>query len=393
MRLPVKVRRRLGRVRRHTAFLAAGIPVQSAGLFAALLVLPVPLLTAVQRRRFRALLGVEVPRRAEEEEKKKKEQGWARLAARSTWRQAAYHVLVGPLVAVGAAVVLAMLLLALAASTVLLWMMLLPWQWRVGHPGYSTQAGYLTAAGLAVLWLSARLADALTRADTGAAIRLLGPSRAEEMAQRIEDLSESRAGVVDAADLERRRIERDLHDGAQQRLVSMAVNLGLARATLGDGLSAEAREVIDAAHRDAKEAIAELNDLVRGLHPAVLEDRGLDAALSGIAARVPVPVRLSVDLPRRPSPAVEAVAYFVVSEALANVVKHARATRVDVSVGQSGGTLLLVVTDDGVGGADESGGTGLAGLVRRVASVDGRFSLSSPVGGPTSVTAELPCAR
>jgi signal transduction histidine kinase len=128
------------------------------------------------------------------------------------------------------------------------------------------------------------------------------------------------------------------------------------------------------------------------LHPAVLEDRGLDAALSGIAARAPLPVRIDVDLPVRPTPAVEAVAYFVVSEALANVVKHARASQADVTVEQVGGILLVVIADDGVGGADLSGGTGLAGLAQRVASVDGTFSISSPRGGPTVITVELPCA-
>jgi signal transduction histidine kinase len=151
--------------------------------------------------------------------------------------------------------------------------------------------------------------------------------------------------------------------------------------------------VIDEAHREAKEAIAELNNLVRGLHPAVLEDRGLDAALSGVAARLPIPVRVAVDLPQRPSPTVEAVAYFVVSEALTNVVKHAQATRADVTVERIGETLLVVVADDGAGGADlaAAGGTGLAGLAKRVASVDGTFSCRSPAGGPTVITVELPC--
>ena len=141
----------------------------------------------------------------------------------------------------------------------------------------------------------------MTRAETRIALALLGTSRAQQLQQRVEHLSESRTDLIDAVDTERRRIERDLHDGAQQRLVSLAVNLGLASATLAD-LPDEARAVIDEAHREAKEAIAELNDLVRGLHPAVLEDRGLDAALSGLAARVPIPVRLPVDLAERARP-------------------------------------------------------------------------------------------
>ncbi|MDG4860927.1 histidine kinase, partial [Streptomyces sp. T-3] len=168
------------------------------------------------------------------------------------------------------------------------------------------------------------------------------------------------------------------------------VNLGLARATLPD-LPPEARRVIDEAHSEAKAAIEELNQLVRGLHPAVLEDRGLDAALSGIAARAPFPVRLRVEAAERPAPAVEAVAYFVVSEALANVTKHAHAGQAEVSVVRRGGILRVTVTDDGVGGADPEAGSGLRGLRRRVASVDGTFALDSPAGGPTVITVELPC--
>lgn len=229
---------------------------------------------------------------------------------------------------------------------------------------------------LAAPWFAALLG----RLDSGAALALLGPNRARELERRVEDLAESRAGVLDAADLERRRIERDLHDGAQQRLVALAMNLGIARATL-PGLPSEAKAVIDEAHREAKEAIEELSSLVRGLHPAVLEDRGLDAALSGIAARAPLPVELTVDLPVRPGPTVEAVAYFVVSEALANVAKHARASRCSVLVTRTAADVLrLTVNDDGVGGADPAGGTGLTGLRKRVGSVDGNIMINSPSG-------------
>jgi signal transduction histidine kinase len=196
--------------------------------------------------------------------------------------------------------------------------------------------------------------------------------------------------VVDAADAERRRIERDLHDGAQQRLVSLAMNLGLARATLKD-LPEDARTALAEAHEEAKEALGELRNLVRGLHPVVLEDRGLDAALSGIAARSPVPVRLAVDVPRRVPPTVEAVAYFMVSEALANVAKHAQASAARVDVWLDGALLRLSVADDGIGGADAARGSGLTGLAQRAASVDGGFEIVSPVGGPTAIMVELPC--
>ncbi|MEV0074325.1 sensor histidine kinase [Amycolatopsis sp. NPDC050768] len=238
-----------------------------------------------------------------------------------------------------------------------------------------------------VLVAGSRTAGVIAQLDASAADALLGPNRWQ---RRLADLTESRAGVVDAADAERRRIERDLHDGAQQRLVSLAMNLGLARAGLPD-LPDEAKQVIVDAHEQAKEALAELRILVRGLHPAILDDRGLDAALSGIAARAPVPVRLRVDLPDRASPTVEAVAYFMVTEALANVAKHAEASRAEVEVRRHGDVLTVAVTDDGIGGADPSNGTGLTGLAHRVYSVDGTLSVSSPAGGPTVVSAELPC--
>ncbi|MFC8342830.1 sensor histidine kinase [Streptomyces sp. NPDC057280] len=348
-----------------------------------------PLLTAGQRRRYRALVGKDLPRPAVN-----RKSVMRRLTGRALWRQACYHAVAGPPLAVLDLAVLALWAAAVAAASLYVWIWALPPQWRVTDLGYTPQAAYITAGGLALLFLGPRLTGALMRLETRAAEVLLGPSRAEKLARRVADLAESRAGVLDAADAERRRIERDLHDGAQQRLVSLAVNLGLARATLGD-LPEDARKVIDDAHREAKEAIAELNDLVRGLHPAVLEDRGLDAALSGVAARTPIPVRVAVDLPRRPSPTIEAVAYFVVSEALTNVVKHARATRADVTVARIEETLRVIVTDDGTGGADLAtvgAGTGLAGLAKRVASVDGTFSCRSPAGGPTVVTVELPCA-
>ncbi|GHG72754.1 sensor histidine kinase [Streptomyces griseocarneus] len=399
MRIPTPFRRPFEGAGRAVAFHATGALIQSAGLFvlsvpwldggptktlsclAALLAglaalgAATPVLTTVQRARFQGRLGVAIPA----------------PGRRWSWRQVRYHLVMGPLIATGGACALTLWAASAVATTTYVWVWALPPGWRLAQWGYAVQAGYLTAVGIAGLYASAWLSGALERADTRAARDLLGPSPADRLRRRVEEVTESRAGVVDAADAERRRIERDLHDGAQQRLVSLAVNLGLAKVTM-PGLPEDARKVIDEAHREAKEAIAELQDLVRGLHPAVLEDRGLDAALSGLAERAPLPVRVRVDLPERPAPAIEAVAYFVVSEALANVVKHARAAGAEVRVERTGGILIVVVSDDGVGGADPSGGTGLAGLAKRVASVDGTFSISSPVGGPTVVTVELPCA-
>jgi signal transduction histidine kinase len=169
------------------------------------------------------------------------------------------------------------------------------------------------------------------------------------------------------------------------------MRLGMARAEHPD--ATQANQVIAEAHEEAKAALLELRHLVRGLHPAVLEDRGLDAALSGVAARLPIPVRLTVDVPRRPPPTIEAVAYFVVSEGLTNITKHAQASQAEVFVQRADNRLHIIVSDDGVGGADPAGGTGLAGLAKRAASVDGTFEIVSPPGGPTLLTVDLPCAR
>ncbi len=216
---------------------------------------------------------------------------------------------------------------------------------------------------------------------------LLGASARDA---RIEQLQETRARSVDAAVEERRRIERDLHDGAQQRLVRLGMDLGLALDKFDED-PAGARDLVGEAHREAQRAIVELRDLVRGLHPAVLEDRGLDAALSALAARSPVPVALSVDVPARPPASVEANAYFIVAEALTNVAKHAGARTASVDVRSTDGVLRIQVADDGHGGADPAG-SGLAGLADRAAAVDGTFSVVSPSGGGTIVTVELPCA-
>jgi signal transduction histidine kinase len=203
--------------------------------------------------------------------------------------------------------------------------------------------------------------------------------------------------VIDAADAERRRIERDLHDGTQQRLVSLAMNLGMTRTTLTD-VPEPVRVAIEQAHDEAKLALSELRDFVRGLHPAVLDDLGLDAALSGIAARSAIPVRLMVELPVRPPRAVETVAYFVVSEALTNAAKHSGATVVDVVVEYTApddtahdNLLRVIVSDNGTGGADPARGTGLQGLSQRIRALDGLLTVQSPQGGPTVLVADLPC--
>ncbi|MCC9309981.1 sensor histidine kinase [Kitasatospora sp. RB6PN24] len=349
-------------------------------------------LSRAQRSRFRALGGLAIP---DLSPVSPPGTPWpARLlawcTAESTYRQLGYHLVVGPLLTLLGVVALLGCGAGVLLSTVVGWGWLMARGTAVRGGGQTPSVLIFTAIGAALLFAAPWLLVRIARVDRRAARALLGPSRARELQQRVADLAESRAGVVDAADAERRRIERDLHDGAQQRLVSLAMNLGLARKTLKD-VPPEAMQVIVDAHEEAQAAIAELRDLVRGLHPVVLEDRGLDAALSGIAARAPLPVRLDVRLERRMASTVEAVAYFVVSEALANVAKHAQASRVDLSVHQLGPTLRIVITDDGVGGADPTRGTGLVGLRKRAASVDGTLTITSPLGGPTVITVELPC--
>jgi signal transduction histidine kinase len=341
-----------------------------------LLFMPVP--TGLQRSRLHATLGLDLDGYAPAAAGP-----WALLAGHwrsaATWRQLSFHALAVVTGMLGGGLVVVCWLAAPLAVTFLCG----------GQP--TPGSGAAAAAGAVALLLAAPwLARWVSRADVVAGQALLGPSRSEQLTARVATLSRSRADLVAAADAERRRIERDLHDGAQQRLVSLAMNLGLARATLTD-LPEDARQVIVAAHEEAKEALGELRSLVRGLHPAVLEDRGLDAALSGVAARTPLAVRLQVDVPVRPSPTVEAIAYFVVSEALANVAKHAQASHASVTVWRAGDLLRVEVTDDGVGGADPSLGTGLAGLSGRVRSVDGQLEVTSPAGGPTRIYAELPC--
>ncbi|MFJ3788271.1 sensor histidine kinase [Kitasatospora sp. NPDC090091] len=384
---------------RDTRFLAAGIPPALPIWFAvmsprlSLVILGLVLLclrplTALQRSRLRALRGIEVPPllRADDAPSGL----LPRIRTGVSWRQVGYHLLAGPLLALGALAVVYAWGAALAGTTVWAWAWLMPVSSPVRHQWYQLDVP-LAVGGAVLLAVLPWAAALLARLEERAAVRLLGPGLAETLEHRIEEVVESRAGLVDAVDAERRRIERDLHDGAQQRLTSLAMNLGLARRTLKD-VRPEVMQVIVEAHEEAQAAIDELRDLVRGLHPAVLEDRGLDAALSGIAARAPLPVRLDVRLAERIAPTVEAVAYFTVSEALTNVAKHARASRVDLSVRTAGGRLRLVISDDGVGGADAARGTGLTGLRKRAASVDGTLSVLSPLGGPTTITVELPCA-
>ncbi|MGW0361948.1 sensor histidine kinase [Streptomyces sp. NPDC002990] len=266
-----------------------------------------------------------------------------------------------------------------AWRTVLYALIRLPW-------GVLTFAVVLT--GLFVLWpVLPYVVRGMANADRAMVRGLLSPS--DELERRIAELESDRGVVVDTAAADLRRIERDLHDGAQARLVALAMGLGLAKEKLLEDPEGAAA-MVDEAHGEVKLALRELRDLARGIHPAVLTDRGLDAALSSVASRCVVPVKVAVDLPARPAEAIEGIAYFVVSELLQNVSKHAGARGAGVEVWRAGARLLIRVSDDGRGGARMSGGTGLAGLAERLGAVDGVLVLDSPEGSGTVVTAELP---
>ncbi|MER7485224.1 sensor domain-containing protein [Streptomyces sp. NPDC126497] len=246
----------------------------------------------------------------------------------------------------------------------------------------------VTLTGLFVLWpVLPFVVRALTNADRAMVRGLLSPS--DELERRIAELESDRGVVVDTAAADLRRIERDLHDGAQARLVNLAMGLGLAKEKLLEDPDAAA-SMVEEAHGEVKLALQELRDLARGIHPAVLTDRGLDAALSSVASRCTVPVKVTADLDERPAAAIEGIAYFTVSELLQNVSKHSRARSASVDVWRSEDRLFIQVRDDGCGGASLDGGTGMRGLADRLGAVDGLFVVESPQGGPTTVTAELP---
>jgi signal transduction histidine kinase len=349
----------------------------------------------LERARYRVLLGVTIPDQAPAEPSELR--GLYRMQAMirrpQAWRELGYGVLRFPLSAVQVVLVAVSWLLPLAMLTLPIY------NWSLPHGGadlwlftvrnwWSLTLVFL--GGAVLLFNGPSLVRLIGAGDVALARRLLGPER---LAARVGELERSRAAVVVSAEQERRRIERDLHDGAQQRLVALAMQLGRAKSRFGTDPEG-ARALVDEAHNEAKLALAELRDLARGLHPAVLTDRGLDAALSGLAARSPIPVVVEVDPAAgdKAVPVVDAIAYFVVAEALTNIAKHAKATRAAVVVRRLDGLLRVVISDDGVGGADPALGTGLRGLADRVSGVDGRLHVESPTGGPTVLTVELPCA-
>jgi signal transduction histidine kinase len=246
--------------------------------------------------------------------------------------------------------------------------------WALAGGGYFWPAWVILVAGVGLAALAA-----ITR-----------PSN-ERLAERVEELRVSRAGAVDLAEAQLRRIERDLHDGAQARLVALGMNIGLAEQQLGKDPDRAAEHLADA-RQAASEALKELRDLARGIHPPILADRGLGPAIDALALHAAIPVSVDVELEQRPPAAVETAAYFVAAEALANALKHSEAARVDIDVHRRDESLVVRVLDDGHGGASEENG-GLHGLRQRVEALDGSLRIASPDGGPTVIEAVLPCER
>ena len=253
------------------------------------------------------------------------------------------------------------------------------------------EAFLATAIGVAILPVVAYLITAYAAGRAALTRTLLLGRRDAASNREVVELTRSRARIMQAMDGQRRRIERDLHDGAQQRLTGLIMTLGMARLELAAAPPA-ARDLVETAYQQARTTLTELRDLVHGIHPQVLTDRGLAPAVAEIAERCPVPVDVHLDLPHRPPQPVEAAAWFIISEALTNIAKHSNARHARIDAHQRGHVFVLEIHDDGSGGADPTEGTGLVGLADRVSVLGGRITLSSPAGGPTVLHAELPCA-
>jgi signal transduction histidine kinase len=256
--------------------------------------------------------------------------------------------------------------------------------WNTAPPDFWGQVFFLSLLPLGVV-----MGPLLLRAQAWAAASLLAPTR-EAMAAQVGQLAESRSQAVDASAAELRRIERDLHDGAQARLVSLGMNIGFAEQVLRDNPDL-ALNLLAEARASSGHALSELRTLVRGIHPPVLAERGLDGAVRALTLSLPLPVDLHIDLPGRASAPVESAAYFAIAEAFANVVKHSGANRAWVQLEYDSGRLVAIVGDNGTGGAALRSGGGLRGVERRLAAFDGVIAVTSPAGGPTIVTMELPC--
>ncbi|AXI81357.1 sensor histidine kinase [Peterkaempfera bronchialis] len=376
-----------------------GLPVLAAGVAGA------RGWAAMERARAAALLGVRVGRPSPLRPTRPGLMGWlgAVLKDGVSWRNVLYCVLMLPWSIFSFTVSVVFWLYG--------WAMLTYPAWQWVFPTYTDQPGlqlygdgpggrpdvYLDsvpevaaacALGVLLVFTTPWLIHGMANVNRAMVRGLLSPS---SLSERVRELEDDRGTVVDTAAADLRRIERDLHDGAQARLVALAMDLGLAKEKLTEDPEAAAA-MVDAAHGEVKLALQELRDLARGIHPAILTDRGLDAALSSVATRCTIPggVRVTVSLPTRPASAIEGIAYFTATELLTNISKHSHAHTATLDLWRTDDRLMLQVHDDGNGGAQEHPGSGLAGLADRIRAVDGVFLIHSPHGGPTTITVELP---
>jgi signal transduction histidine kinase len=324
------------------------------------------------------------------------EGGWwvrlrARLADPATWKDLTFLFLQFPFGLLSFIVATVVLGVAVGTLTLPFWYWAIPDGVEMGIVQVDTLAEALAFVPLGALlvWVGIPALGWLGRFYGAYAELLLGSNEDPAVTAEMSDLRDARSRIIEAADAERRRIERDLHDGAQQRLVALSLNLRMAEKRAAEGDPAAA-ELVRSAGEEAGLALKELRDLARGIHPAILTNRGLAAALNDLATRAPVPVELVAVPPERLPDAVESTVYFLVSECLANVGKHAQATEATVSVAVVGDEVEVVVKDDGVGGADLAGGSGLQGLEDRVGALDGCVDIDSPAGGGTTVMATIP---
>jgi signal transduction histidine kinase len=349
----------------------------------------------VERWRFRFMFGDNIP-----EPYKEVPEGsfWIRvkthLSDSGTWLDLAYLLLLGP---IGIA---EFVVLVVSVSVPVSLIALPTYYWTGGGPEFGSgnhmrfdtfpEALVGSVIGFLLFPVAVLIIVAITRGHRALAKWMLGGMGRLELTERVETLTKTRSDVIDAQLDERQRIERDLHDGVQPRLVTLAMDLGMAKEKMQTDPEA-AQKLLTESHEEAKQVLSELRGVIRGIHPAVLTDRGLDAAISGLASRSPVPVDVDIDLPERLPPAVESTAYFIVAEGLTNVAKHSQATEARVWARVMRGQLFLEIVDNGVGGATAEASGGLAGLGSRVAALDGKLLLESPDGGPTMVRAEIPC--
>ena len=383
------------------AWLTVLITVLALGVGLAVVIVGIPILAAslvlwrwganTERERAALVLGAPIarPRPAPSRSPRLLDRWLAYVRDRRTWRDLGYMLLLGPVGIAAGTIAIALWSAAFAALLAPAVASAAPAGSLLDQLG-TTGLIAVAAGSIPVGALAALITRALAAGCAALAESLLAGDRAE-LEQRISSLEATRSGAVDSADARLRRIERDLHDGAQHRLAYIAMELGRARAKLAtdpdqvDALLAEA-------HDESKVAMRELRDLVRGIHPSVLSDRGLDAALSGLAERASVPVEIRGNIASRLPPAVETAAYYVVAETLTNVGRHSGAAAAHVDLQREGDELVIAISDDGHGGARRVAGSGLDGLAQRVEALDGTLAVDSPDGGPTTIVARLPCA-